>query len=487
MFVNENNKEECKEILKNLIDIGVESKINHKFKEKNFNIKDNLSIFDLPIEGQEINSLINDFKKDVIPYCSNFSSTKFMSFPDAGNSVAGLSGAIMADFLQQNLINSTFCAPIATYLEIAVIKWLREVVGYTPREINNIWDVGGVITYGGTGSNATAMMLARENHRQNTMTKGVVGAEDYITITPKGIGHYSIRSSSMWIGLGDNIVEVPTKGFKYDLDALKETLLKYKGRVMCVVAYVGDSRTMTIDSLEELASLVKGIDENIWLHADACHGFSLGFSEKHKSKIKGIEKFDSISTDPHKVLDLPYCLSALLVKNPEVFQKITSTSDLIMQEEFAFGQITPFIGSKSWVSLKLWFVLKNLGVKGLGKMIDHRLEMAQMLKEKVLNSKDFILLNDVDINSIVFMYAPAEIRHNAEKLNELSKKIHNRMSEEGEYHLHQFSLADNNGIIQKDAIIYPLRYMSGNPNTREKDLDDMLNYIQNLGEKIYNE
>ena len=61
------------------------------------------------------------------------------------------------------------------------------------------------------------------------------------------------------------------------------------------------------------------------------------------------------------------------------------------------------------------------------------------------------------------------------------------MSEEGEYHLHQFSLADNNGIIQKDAIIYPLRYMSGNPNTREKDLDDMLNYIQNLGEKIYNE
>jgi len=487
MFLNEKNQDECLKVLNEVINIGIDTKVNHKFKEKNFNIKENQELFNTPKSGQEINSLLNDFKNNIIPYCSNFSNSKFMSFPDAGNSVAGLTGAIMADFLQQNLINSSFCAPIATYMEIAVIKWLREVVGYQPKEINNIWDVGGIITYGGTGSNSTAMMLARENHRQNTMTKGVSKSKDYITIIPKGIGHYSIKSASMWLGLGNNIIEVKTNDFKYDLNELRKTLLKYKKKVMCVVAYVGDSRTMTIDNLEEVHDLVKSIDKNIWLHADACHGFSLGFSEKHKEKIKGIEKFDSISTDPHKVLDLPYCLRALLIKNPESFKKITSTSDLIMQEDYAFGQITPFIGSKSWVSLKLWFVFKNLGIDGIGKMIDDRLEMAQKLKNKVVNSKDFILLNNVDINSVVFMYAPSNIRYNVEKLNELSKKIHKQMSSDGEYHLHQFSLEDNNGVIKKDAIVYPLRYMSGNPNIQEKDLDDMLQYIKRLGEKIYNE
>lgn len=124
-----------------------------------------------------------------------------MGFPDAGNSIAGLSGAIFSDLLQQNLINSSFCAPIATYTEIAVIKWLREIIGYSTKKIDNIFDVGGIITYGGTGSNATAMLLARENHRKNTMSRGVEKPEDYKVIIPKGIGHYSIRSSCMWMGV----------------------------------------------------------------------------------------------------------------------------------------------------------------------------------------------------------------------------------------------------------------------------------------------
>lgn len=32
-------------------------------------------------------------------------------------------------------INSSFCAPIATYTEIAVIKWLREIIGYSTKKI----------------------------------------------------------------------------------------------------------------------------------------------------------------------------------------------------------------------------------------------------------------------------------------------------------------------------------------------------------------
>ena len=54
---------------------------------------------------------------------------------------------------------------------------------------------------------------------------------------------------------------------------------------MCVVCYVGDSRTMTIENLNEVYRMVKASDEKIWLHADACHGFSLAFSEKLKKKF----------------------------------------------------------------------------------------------------------------------------------------------------------------------------------------------------------
>ena len=482
-ILNKKNEKYANKCFNEAIKIGMNFKLNNKVIEKHFDKKDLKELIKLPVNGLSVDKTIDDFNKNILPYCTNFASNEFMGFPDAGNTISGITGAIISDFMQQNIINSSFCAPIATFTEIAVIKWLRELIGYKITEINNIWDVGGIITYGGTGSNTTALLLARENFHNDTMKKGVRNPRNYKVIIPKGIGHYSIKSGLMWIGCGNNVIEVETKDFKYDLDKLKETLLKYKNEVMCVVAYVGDSRTMTIDNLTEIHDLVKSIDENIWLHADACHGFSLAFSKKLRKKIKGLELFDSISTDPHKVLAIPYCISALLVKDPKKMQLITSTSDLIMQEDFAYGQITPFIGSKSWVSLKLWFSIKSLGVNGYAKIIEKRIEMADYLKVELEKTKDFVVLNDVNINSVVFMYIGTK-KHDIENLNKLNLLIYNRLMEDGEYYLHKFTIPDNKGIIKKDAIVIPLRYMSGNDNISKKDILNMIKYIRKIGEEI---
>lgn len=485
--LNNDTKNYARECLEKSLTLGINFKLNDKFKEKSYNLENFEEILETPVKGMELEELLTYFENEIMPYCSNFGSEKFMSFPDAGNSTAAITGAILSDFLQQNLINSSFCAPIATYIEIAVIKWLREILGYEIKEIKNIWGVGGIITYGGTGSNAIAMLLARENHNNNTMTEGVRDPENYKVIIPKGIGHYSIRSSLMWIGCGNNLIEVPTINYKYDIQELRKTLIENKGKVMCVVSYAGDSRTQTIENLKQVYKTVKEVDNNIWLHVDACHGFSLAFSKNQKYKIDGIELFDSISTDPHKVMVTPYCISALLVKDPNKFHLVTSTSDLIMQEEFAFGQITPFIGSKSWISLKLWFMIKNFGIEKIGEMIDRRCEIANYLSKKINASNDFVLLNDVNINSVVFMYIKDKnnmSNMNLEEINNMNLNIHKLLSQENVYHLHKFSIPDDNGIIQKNSIVYPLRYMSGNPNITEESIDEMLDYIRKLAKRI---
>ena len=489
-IVNKDNRAYAEKCFQDAGKLGIDFKLNNKVNESHFKKEMLNELLDLPLNESTPEEILIEFKEKILPYCTNFSSEKFMGFPDAGNSISGITGAIISDFMQQNLINSSFCAPIATFTEIAVVNWLRKIIGYETKNINNIWDTGGIITYGGTGSNTTAMLLARENYNNNTMINGVQNPKNYKIIIPKGIGHYSIRSASMWLGCGDNIIEVDTVDFKYDLDKLKKVLMDNKGQVMCVVAYVGDSRTMTIDNLHEIYDIVKGIDKNIWLHADACHGFSLAFSEKMKYKIDGIELFDSISTDPHKVLAIPYCISALLIKDAEKMKLITSTSDLIMQEDFAYGQITPFIGSKSWVSLKLWFAIKSFGIKGYGKLIEQRCEMANYLKKKIINSNDFVVLNDVNINSVVFMYVGDKkdiLKKDINKLNSLNISIYNRLLEEGEYYLHKFTIPDNKGIIKKNAIVMPLRYMSGNDNLTKKDIDKMLEHVRKTGKEIENE
>lgn len=485
-ILNKENRKYAKKSLDKIIEMGIDFKLQDDFRKKQISEEEINKLYNMPLGQKSMEDIIKVMKEEILPYCSNFATTKFMGFPDAGNSIAGISGAVLSDFLQQNLINSSFCAPIATYMEIAVIKWLREIVGYKKNQINNIEDVGGIITYGGTGSNSIAMLLARENHRKNTMKEGVNKPDDFKVIIPKGIGHYSIKSSLMWIGCGDNVIEVPTVDYRYDLKELKKTLTANKGNVMCVVAYVGDSRGMTIDNLKAVYKVVKEVDESIWLHADACHGFSLGFSDKLKDKISGIELFDSISTDPHKVLEVPYTVSALLVKKPNMIKEITTTSDLIMQENYAFGQITPFIGSKSWMSLKVWFTFQNLGKEGIAKIIERRYAMAQYLKKKIESKQEYIVLNDVDINSVMFLYVrdKNKMTMSTEEINKLNKKIKEQIDKDGIYFLHQFSINDDNGKIEKNAIVYPLRYMSGNDNVTKKDIDNMLDYIGSIVKNI---
>ncbi|PIZ76433.1 pyridoxal-dependent decarboxylase [Candidatus Peregrinibacteria bacterium CG_4_10_14_0_2_um_filter_38_24] len=440
----------------------------------------------MPETGVPVEELIDDFNRRILPLCTNFGSPQFMGFPDAGNSVAALAGSVAMNFANQNLINQSFCSPVGTLTEIAVIQWLRETVGYDVKgKVNDVWDVGGIIMPGGTGSNTVGMMLAREKKLPGTMQNGVSDLDKCHIVIPKGIGHYSVKSAQMWLGCGNRLIEVETDNYRYDLGALEKVMKERHKDIMGVVAYGGDSRTMTVDNFKAIHEIVRTEDDNIWLHADACHGFSLGFSPRLRHKIEGMELFDSISTDPHKVMATPYVVSALLVKDPAVMKTITSLSDLIMQGKFDFGQITPFLGSRSWNSLKLWLMMRNAGKDGLAELIDHRHDRACYLAERVKGDKDFLLINDVEINSVAFMYMGDMDRTDIEKINKVNKELHELLLREGIFHLHQFSIPDA-GKLAKGEIIYPHRFMTGNLRLTTDKIDEMLEYVRQKGKQIEN-
>ena len=244
---------------------------------------------------------------------------------------------------------------------------------------------------------------------------------------------------------------------------------------------------MTIEHLDQVEKIVHETDPTIWCHADACHGFSLLFCESLKHKMKGIENYDSVSFDPHKVMAIPYCCSALLLKDPDTFRYIMSESDLIMKEQLAFGKITPFIGSKSWVSLKMWFVMQNLGIQGLDQMIRHRADMAQYFKQKLEESGKFCILNCVDFNSVVFLWNGASNDLSVECLNQISQRMYQKLKEDGRYYFHQFPIyADLQGPLSGEICI-PLRYMSGNRNLTEEDLNRVVSYLEDLGDECFHE
>jgi len=377
---------------------------------------------------------------------------------------------------------------------MTVINWLREIIGYkvnkNPKEIIN---VGGINVPGGTLANTIALLLARENAIPDTMKKGLSSTKPLKMFIPEGIGHYTSKAALAWLGIGtDNIVEVKTtKDFTIDRNDLIKKIEKNKknSTPFAIIAYAGDSRTMAIDNFIELSKIAKKY--NVWLHIDACHGASLCFSNKLKYKVKGIELADSVTIDPHKVLFIPYPSSYLLIKDPLKFKAVAGVSDLITKERYSFGQVTPFLGSRPFNSLKLWFLIKNLGKKEIGKLIEKRHDMAKYFALLIEKTSDFYLMNNVIINSVAYIYLPEELKLKLErnpsqaiinKINDLNLRIQKRIFKEGKFYIHTFKLNDFKNVLGggNEKIYQMQRLMLGNPLTTKYDLQDLLKYSQRI-------
>ncbi|MBB5786409.1 pyridoxal phosphate-dependent decarboxylase family protein [Jiangella mangrovi] len=482
------------ELLKSLIDLGMAFKDQEQIYARRLAptaIRD-LVVTDLPDAATSLADLVAEFQHDLLPLCKNEASPQFLGFGDTGDDPAALAGSLLAMFTQQNLINQSFDSPSATFVEIAVLRWFRDLIGYASPplpEVSTVWTAGGVVTTGGTMSNTIAMMLAREHRFPGTMQSGVTDPGRCAVVVPRGIGHYSIRSSLAWIGCGNAVIEVDTDGFRYDLAGLRHALAEHRDEIMAVVAYAGDSRTQTVENLRAVHDIVRSKAPAAWLHADACWGFMATFSPTTRRLVDGIDLYDSVTVDPHKVMAVPYAVSALVTRDVEALRAISSHSDLIMQEDFAFGQVTPFVGSKPWSSLKLWMTMRAHGRHGLAALVERRFATMRDFVMAVDSRPRFLRLHNPDLTACAFLWLPPSTDLTApdlNRINDVNKRIHGRLLADGEWYLHQFSIPDP-GVLSLGEQLHPLRFMSVNHRITTAQVQGVLDEVDCLGLQITRE
>ncbi len=456
---------------------------------------------DLPIEGKSLKEVFLEFEK-YLPYCVNQSNPRYLAFPDSGNFPEAIIADILKTFLNQNLIADVKSAPIGTYIEIQIIDWFRQLVGYKKDNCfpNGIGNIGGVLCFRGVMSIVTSLLVARSKLKKNSFQEGFQEKDTYL-IVPDIIDHYSTELSLGYLGIGTkNIVKVKLdEDFKMDITDLKKKIERIKSqgsKILAVVAYAGDSRTMRIDSLKKISKICK--KENIWLHVDACHGGALLFSDKLNKRLEGIKYADSISLDPHKTLGVPYPCSLALFRRPKDLKLVSKFYDsTIIKDTYDLGQITPFIGSKSFESLKLWFLLNVQGKNGLGKEVERRFKLANYFKKMLDKEENFSTLNNVNINSVCFLYFPLELKNLLftsrnkkeilEFIDKLNKNIHDSLYKKGDLCIHTFKLTDegNRANFKKYGKRQCLGIILGNPLTNKKNLNSSFNILNNESNKIY--
>jgi aromatic-L-amino-acid decarboxylase len=208
------------------------------------------------------------------------------------------------------------------------------------------------------------------------------------------------------------------------LDEAIQADLKGGMKPICVVAALGTTGSTAVDPLPEIASICSKY--NVWLHVDAAFAGSALILPEYRWMIKGIEQADSFVFNPHKWLFTNFDCSAYFVKDSET---LINTFKLV--PEYLKTQIPEHVNDYSnwgiqlgrrFRALKLWFVIRSFGVKGLQEKLRKHMDLAAELKSWIQDHEAFEILAPVIFNLVCFRYHPRGV-DDLNELNKLNEKL----------------------------------------------------------------
>lgn len=371
-------------------------------------------IFDepLPINGISAEEIFSQFQTEIAPHAMQIPSPRYYGLFNP----TPLPIAVWADALA-SAINQNGAAwrnsPSASIVEARVLAWLCQLVGYGEGSF-------GTLTSGGSEANLIGLKCARDQAHSKVRNEGVRAAPGNLIVYASEQCHYSLEKSVDILGLGRRgLRKIETDDrFHINTEALRTALASdnERGNIpCCLVGAAGATSTGIVDPLEELADIAREFD--CWFHVDAAYGGALAFSEKHKSRLLGIERADSVTIDPHKWMFVPFACGALLVRGggrilrdafditPEYLSEERGGAD-VEYDFFRYGQL----GTRRFNALKIWMALKFMGTSGYREVIERQIELTDYLAGRLDELKDFERTGEVETAVCCFRFLPEEAR-----------------------------------------------------------------------------
>ncbi|CVK89766.1 related to glutamic acid decarboxylase [Fusarium mangiferae] len=164
-----------------------------------------VSFDSMPESGLTDEQIIHEFRS-IIAKSTNLRSRDFLEFPDVTMCPAAAGAALLIPLLNQNMANPETCPPEATFVEMEVIHWLREALGYPVLgAYTKAMDAGGGFTPRGCLSNFVALLAAREKSFPGSRLNGIPVLPSMIRVlVPEMADNHSIRSAMSMMSLGEN-------------------------------------------------------------------------------------------------------------------------------------------------------------------------------------------------------------------------------------------------------------------------------------------
>ena len=312
---------------------------------------------------------------------------------------SGLEAGTIGDLLAHTYdINLAVDARAATQVERQAVRWAAEFIGYTS-------DAAGAFTSGGTVSNTSALVAAREHSLPAARFEGLEGKRVAVYCSQEV--HYAVTRAVETLGIGSRNLRIIPLGADRGLipDALEEAIdrdLADGVTPIAVVATAGTTLTGAIDPLEAIADICE--ERGIWMHVDGAYGLPAASVRPHL--FRGFERAHSVAVDAHKWLYLPKACGIVLVRRREdlVASFGHEQGYLPHQRHELHAMDTTFEYSRPFRALKFWLAMRTHGARAFREAIERNLAEARLLYEVVSARSDFEALMPPKLSVVAFRH-----------------------------------------------------------------------------------
>jgi glutamate/tyrosine decarboxylase-like PLP-dependent enzyme len=372
----------------------------------------------MPEEGAGTLAALTELADRARETATRSSGPRFFHFVMGGGTPAALGADWLASAYDQ-VAYAWASSPFAARLEQIAVDWLRQLFEL-PAEF------GGVLTTGATMANFVALAAARnwwaDLQGVDVESEGLANLPAPLILS-SGYLHPSVVQAIGMLGLGRANIRMLARDDvgRLDVAALERALSQSQGPAI-VVANAGEVNAGDFDPIADVAELCER--HSAWLHVDGAFGLFARLAPETRALTDGVERADSVISDGHKWLNVPYDCGFAFVREVERLPRALNVGAPYLPSADDphpnFGFASPE-NSRRARALTVWATLRAYGRAGYRQMVERHLALAQHLAERVDSAPDLERLADVPLNIVCFRARPPNVGE--EQLNELNHRL----------------------------------------------------------------
>lgn len=429
----------------------------------------------LPEAGKDPDTLLRNAADLLFAHSLFNGHPRFYGYITSSAAPMGILADLLAAAVNAN-VGAWKLAPIATEIEVQVVRWLAEFIGYPT-------DCGGLLLSGGNMANLTCFLAARAAKAGWDVRKRGVGGGPGLCVYASEETHTWIQKAADLAGLGTEAIHWIDARQLMDLEALE---VRYRQDMeegyqpFLVVGSAGTVSTGAVDPLPELAAFCE--EHKLWLHVDGAYGAFAAAVPGAPAELKGLQSADSVALDPHKWLYAPLEAGCALVRNRSALTNAFSYHPPYYNfegEGLNYYDMGPQ-NSRGFRALKVWLALQHAGATGYREMIQDDIILARYLYDLAADHPELEAITH-HLSITTLRYVPPELRASLgskpteDHLNNLNQRLLAGIEKSGEAFI-------SNAVI---AGRYCLRFCIVNFRASSADIEAMPELVVRLGRQAH--